>query len=143
MKRTLLTILLFLAVLAGCSSVPSERVVASDKKPLTPKQEVEALASDTKAWLDRYEPKLKAAIEGSGVLQDHPHIDLVRDRVGVYGKLVGLDDVLEGIKEGGTFVLNSPWTRRRAAAGAARTSIPGQTKDPRGSGSPWPRRCRS
>ena len=38
---------------------------------------------------------VRAAIEGSGVLQDHPHIDLVRDRVGVYGKLVGLDDVLE------------------------------------------------
>ena len=58
--------LLSLAMLAGCSGFPSERVGASDKKPLTPKQEVQALAGDTKAWLDRYEPKLKAAIEGSG-----------------------------------------------------------------------------
>lgn len=58
--------LLSLVMLAGCSGFPSERVGASDKKSLTPKQEVEALAGDTKAWLDRYEPKLKAAIEGSG-----------------------------------------------------------------------------
>jgi putative ubiquitin-RnfH superfamily antitoxin RatB of RatAB toxin-antitoxin module len=28
------------------------------------------------------------------VLRDHPQIDLARDRVGVYGKLVGLEDVL-------------------------------------------------
>ena len=64
MKKTIC--LLSLAILAGCSSVPSERVDASDKKPLTPKQEVDALANDTKAWLNRYEPKVKAAIEGSG-----------------------------------------------------------------------------
>lgn len=38
---------------------------------------------------------VRAAIERSGVLRDHPHIDLVRDRVGVYGKLVALEDVLE------------------------------------------------
>lgn len=38
---------------------------------------------------------VRAAIEHSGVLRDHPHIDLVRDRVGVYGRLVELDDVLE------------------------------------------------
>lgn len=38
---------------------------------------------------------VRAAIERSGVLRDHPHIDLVRDRVGVYGRLVALDDVLE------------------------------------------------
>lgn len=37
---------------------------------------------------------VRAAIERSGVLGDHPHIDLARDRVGVYGRLVGLDDVL-------------------------------------------------
>jgi hypothetical protein len=36
----------------------------------------------------------RAAIEASGVLRDHPQIDLARDRVGVYGRLVGLDEVL-------------------------------------------------
>lgn len=37
---------------------------------------------------------VRAAIERSGVLGNHPQIDLARDRVGVYGRLVGLDDVL-------------------------------------------------
>jgi putative ubiquitin-RnfH superfamily antitoxin RatB of RatAB toxin-antitoxin module len=37
---------------------------------------------------------LRTAIERSGVLRDHPQIDLVRDRVAVYGRLAGLDDVL-------------------------------------------------
>lgn len=64
MRKTIC--LLSLAVLAGCGSVPGDRVDASDKKTLTPKQEVEAQASNTKAWLDRYEPKIKVALEGSG-----------------------------------------------------------------------------
>jgi len=37
---------------------------------------------------------VRAAIERSGVLRDYPQVDLARDRVGVYGKLVGLEDVL-------------------------------------------------
>jgi putative ubiquitin-RnfH superfamily antitoxin RatB of RatAB toxin-antitoxin module len=37
---------------------------------------------------------VRAAIERSGVLRDHPQVDLARDRVGVYGKLLGLEDVL-------------------------------------------------
>ncbi len=37
---------------------------------------------------------VREAIEQSGVLGEYPQIDLVRDRVGVYGRLVALDDVL-------------------------------------------------
>jgi putative ubiquitin-RnfH superfamily antitoxin RatB of RatAB toxin-antitoxin module len=37
---------------------------------------------------------VRAAIEQCGVLRDHPQIDLGRDRVGVYGRLVGLDETL-------------------------------------------------
>jgi hypothetical protein len=37
---------------------------------------------------------VRAAIERCGVLRDYPQIDLGRDRVGVHGRLVGLDDVL-------------------------------------------------
>ncbi|MFO1363302.1 MAG: RnfH family protein [Burkholderiales bacterium] len=38
---------------------------------------------------------VRAAIERSGVLLAAPQIDFARDRVGVFGRLVGLDDVLE------------------------------------------------
>jgi hypothetical protein len=31
------------------------------------------------------------AIEASGLLQEHPEIDLARSKVGIYGKLVKLD----------------------------------------------------
>ena len=37
---------------------------------------------------------VREAIEQSGVLGEYPQINLVRDRVGVYGRLVALDDVL-------------------------------------------------
>jgi hypothetical protein len=37
---------------------------------------------------------VRTAIERCGVLRDHPQIDLGRDRVGVHGRFVGLDDVL-------------------------------------------------
>jgi hypothetical protein len=36
-----------------------------------------------------------AALERSGVLRDFPQIDLARDRVGIWGRLVALDDVPE------------------------------------------------
>jgi uncharacterized protein len=37
---------------------------------------------------------VREAIEQCGVLRDHPQIDLARDGVGVYGRLVALTSVL-------------------------------------------------
>jgi hypothetical protein len=37
---------------------------------------------------------LQQAISSSGILAQCPEIDLARDRVGIYGKLQGLDTVL-------------------------------------------------
>jgi putative ubiquitin-RnfH superfamily antitoxin RatB of RatAB toxin-antitoxin module len=37
---------------------------------------------------------VRTALERSGVLHDFPQIDLTRDRVGIYGRLVALDEVL-------------------------------------------------
>jgi putative ubiquitin-RnfH superfamily antitoxin RatB of RatAB toxin-antitoxin module len=37
---------------------------------------------------------IRAALERSGVLRDFPQIDLARDRVGIHGRLAGLDDLL-------------------------------------------------
>jgi hypothetical protein len=37
---------------------------------------------------------LQQAISSSGILEQCPEIDLARDRVGIYGKLQGLDTVL-------------------------------------------------
>ncbi|HSD54690.1 MAG TPA: RnfH family protein [Burkholderiales bacterium] len=37
---------------------------------------------------------VREAVEQSGVLRDFPQIDLVRDRVGIYGRLAALDDLL-------------------------------------------------
>jgi putative ubiquitin-RnfH superfamily antitoxin RatB of RatAB toxin-antitoxin module len=38
---------------------------------------------------------VRAALDRSGVLGDFPQIDLARDRLGIYGRLAALDDVLE------------------------------------------------
>jgi len=38
---------------------------------------------------------VQQAIDASGILQRHPEIDLTRLRVGVFGKLRGLDAMLE------------------------------------------------
>lgn len=38
---------------------------------------------------------MRQAIERSGVLAEFPEIDLGRNRVGIYGKLVALDSPLE------------------------------------------------
>lgn len=42
-----------------------------------------------------YGTTVRAAIEASGVLEQCPEIDLQRDKVGIYGKVVGLDQTLE------------------------------------------------
>jgi putative ubiquitin-RnfH superfamily antitoxin RatB of RatAB toxin-antitoxin module len=66
---------------------------------------------------------VREAIERSGVLRDYPHIDLARDRVGVYGRLVALGDVL---REGDRVEILRPLTadpqaaRRRRAHSARR-----------------------
>lgn len=65
---------------------------------------------------------VRAAIQQSGVLRDCPQIDLGRDRVGVYGRLVGLDDPL---REGDRVeilraLVADPQTARRRRAQSAR-----------------------
>lgn len=37
---------------------------------------------------------VRTALDQSGVLHDFPQIDLARDRVGIYGRLAALDEVL-------------------------------------------------
>ena len=65
---------------------------------------------------------VREAMEQSGVLRDFPQIDLVRDRVGIYGRLAALDDVL---REGDRVevlrpLVADPKTSRRRRAQAAR-----------------------
>jgi uncharacterized protein len=66
---------------------------------------------------------VRGAIEQSGVLRDYPQIDLVRDRVGVHGRLVALADVL---REGDRVEILRPlmadpkMARRRRAQSARR-----------------------
>jgi hypothetical protein len=38
---------------------------------------------------------VQAAIERSGVLRDFPQVDLARDRVGIYGRLAALDEIVQ------------------------------------------------
>jgi putative ubiquitin-RnfH superfamily antitoxin RatB of RatAB toxin-antitoxin module len=64
---------------------------------------------------------VREAVERSGVLQEFPQIDLARDRVGIYGRLAALDDVL---REGDRVELLRPLVadpktarKRRAQAG--------------------------
>ena len=50
------------------------------------------------AWLRIEVPEdisVEAAINQSGLLRQFPHIDLTRQAVGVFGKLVELDDTLK------------------------------------------------
>jgi putative ubiquitin-RnfH superfamily antitoxin RatB of RatAB toxin-antitoxin module len=65
---------------------------------------------------------VREAVEQSGVLRDFPQIDLVRDRVGIYGRLAALDDVL---REGDRVevlrpLVADPKTARRRRAQTAR-----------------------
>jgi putative ubiquitin-RnfH superfamily antitoxin RatB of RatAB toxin-antitoxin module len=65
---------------------------------------------------------VRSAIERSGVLRDHPQIDLARERVGVHGKLVGLEDV---VREGDRIeilraLMADPKAARRQRARPAR-----------------------
>ena len=65
---------------------------------------------------------VREALEQSGVLRDFPQIDLVRDRVGIYGRLAALDDVL---RDGDRVevlrpLVADPKTARRRRAQAAR-----------------------
>ena len=65
---------------------------------------------------------VREAIERSGVLRDHPQIDLARERVGMHGRLAALADVP---REGDRIeilrpLVADPKTARRRRAHSAR-----------------------
>jgi putative ubiquitin-RnfH superfamily antitoxin RatB of RatAB toxin-antitoxin module len=56
---------------------------------------------------------VEAALEQSGVLHEFPQLDLARHRVGIYGRLVALDEVL---RDGDRVEILRPLTAEPGAA---------------------------
>lgn len=73
MKKVLCV--LSLAVLAGCSGNGGWAWGGAEKAKPVAKAEAKPKTEDTQAWLDRYEPRLKTALEGSGfTLERHRNV---------------------------------------------------------------------
>ena len=62
---------------------------------------------------------VQVALEQSGVLHDFPQLDLARDRVGIYGRLAALDEVL---RDGDRVEILRPLTAEPGAVRKRRAS---------------------